>query len=160
MSAKRLSPQGSKETLRMKNKFQFNVFLARFDTTFSNTLIFSLLFPLFPLRSKYFPVPAPRRPPPPKKDINKKISIHSSTTVIPGRNWKRCLCKVSEGINKVYCGLYENGENQKLLGPSAPTCKITGFRALEKRGYGAVHCCLNNRPWRGWRGGGGGRDSL
>ena len=73
-------------------------------------------------------------------------------TVIPGRNWKKCLCKVSEGINKVYCGLYENGENQKLLGPSAPTCKITGFRALEKRGYGAVLCSLNNRPWRGWRG--------
>lgn len=33
-----------------------------------------------------------------------------------------------------YQGLYEKGEYQKLLGPSAPTCKIKGFLALEKRG--------------------------
>ena len=50
-----------------------------------------------------------------------------------------------------YQGLYENGEYQKLLGPSAPTSKIIGFLALEKRlrGGGGVHCTLNNRPWRG-----------
>lgn len=35
-----------------------------------------------------------------------------------------------------YQGLYENGEYQKLLGPSAPTSKIIGFLALEKRGLG------------------------
>ena len=71
-------------------------------------------------------------------------------TVIPGRNWKQCLCKILEGIYKVYYqGLYENGEHQKLLGPSASTFKIIGFLALEKRGKGAVHCTLNNRPWRG-----------
>lgn len=56
-------------------------------------------------------------------------------TVIPGRNWKQCLCKILEGIYKVYYqGLYEKGEYQKLLGPSAPTCKVKGFLALEKRG--------------------------
>ena len=40
-----------------------------------------------------------------------------------------------------YQGLYENGEYQKLLGPSAPTSKIIGFLALEKRGLGGGGGC-------------------
>ena len=55
-------------------------------------------------------------------------------------------------IYKVYFqGLYENGEYQMLLGPSAPTCKRIEFGALREKMLGG---CTLLPEWQTFTGGG------
>ena len=64
---------------------------------------------------------------PPKFCMNMP-SICLVTTVIPRRKWKQRLCIFfvgvggGEGINKVHCGLGENGEQSLFHVTSLPPC--------------------------------------